>query len=122
VDPEFLQSYASNIFKADHYPHLWDLETETYVPNTVGNNPFRVFDNKDSDVVVVTPMLNIESSESFDDHCLEDYENVKVFLHYPTEVIPRLYFNVPFNASFTFLLNPKITRTSDSTRSYDPLV
>jgi amiloride-sensitive sodium channel len=119
VDPAFIKQYEPESWGTD--TTNWNMENG-YNLKTMKNYPLRSldkgkengfrFDFKKTDLADV------------DTACRKDPLDVKVAVHHPAEVVSNRnsFVTVPFNKSFTFLVRPSITRSSESLRSYDPAV
>jgi hypothetical protein len=69
---------------------------------------------------VITDKLSLKE---ISDLCRKSPQSIKITLHHPAEVLhENSFIEVPFNKSVSVVVKPKITRTSESLKSYDPKV
>jgi hypothetical protein len=121
VDSKFIEEYQSEMEKEGNDPVLWSME-EGYQQG-INNYPYRSFD-ENADSLHVKVELNGKSLKRLQTFCNKNPRSFKLIFNHPAEV-PRVSSNrllIPFNRSVVILLNPKITKTSDSLKSYDPSV
>jgi hypothetical protein len=121
VDPAFIEQYESKKFGID--TKNWDMENG-YTLKKMKNYPLRASDKGAQNGLKVRGRIyNIDLAD-VDTVCRKDTLDMKVAVHHPAEVVSNKnnFVNVPFNKSFTFLVRPSITRSSESLRSYDPTV
>jgi hypothetical protein len=121
VDPAFLSQYE---FKwVNTMPQLWSME-DGYTKNSMKNYPLRSFDKGLENGLKIKLYSEKWTLNNIDTLCESHPRNVKIALHHPAEIISNQnnYFEVPFNKSVSIIVKPKITRTSESLKSYDPKV
>jgi hypothetical protein len=129
VDPMFLDRFQQSRFRkgSSKDPQSWSIETG-YTPNRMQYYPLKslrkgmeaglrveleFFTNTNDDLMV----------KSVDPPCRKEPLNIKIALHHPAEVaLKSSFISVPFNKSVSMMVKPKITKTSDSLKSYDPEV
>jgi hypothetical protein len=121
VDPAFLRQYELNSFNT--MPQLWSME-DGYTKNSMKNYPLRSLDKGIENGYGIRLQISPWSLSNIDKVCQSHPENIKIALHHPAEIISNQnnYFEVPFNKSVSIIVKPKITRTSESLKSYDPKV
>jgi hypothetical protein len=122
VDPEFLENYESEIYLKElskMEPQEWNIEIG-YTPNRMQYYPLRSLRKgleNGLTVKLASPTLEIDTT------CREDPQSIKIALHHPAEVpLENNFITVQFNQSVQVMIRPKITRTSESLKSYDPEV
>jgi hypothetical protein len=117
VDPKFLQQFRSGASKMK--PQSWSIETG-YIPDGTHFFPLKSLNNgAESGFAAIIININKE----IDRHCRHNPEYIKIALHHPAEVALKANFiKMPFNKSVSMMVKPKITKTSDSLKSYDPEV
>ncbi len=121
VDPKFIEEYQTEMKDDGNDPLLWSMEGG-YQPG-VSNYPYRSFDGQDNGLQYKLAIFK-ERLESLQTFCNKNPRNFKLIFNHPAEV-PRVSGNrllIPFNRSVVILITPKITKTSDSLKSYDPSV
>jgi hypothetical protein len=121
VDPKFIEVYQNKQGWEGNDPLLWSME-EGYQPG-VSNYPYRSFDSSGNrlHLELIISKKKLKNLQTF---CNKNPRNFKLTFNHPAEV-PRVSSNrllIPFNRSFVILITPKITKTSDSLKSYDPSV
>jgi amiloride-sensitive sodium channel len=121
VDPKFIKEYQIKQKKEGNDPLLWSME-EGYQP-AVNNYPYRSFDSNANGLQLELGLSTVwvEALRTF---CNKNPKSFKLIFNHPAEV-PRVSSNrllIPFNRSLDILITPKITKTSDSLRSYSPSV
>jgi amiloride-sensitive sodium channel len=121
VDPVFFKQYEP-YFQGTETKN-WDMKNG-YTLKTMKNYPLRALEKgAQNGLKLYRKVLKHELTE-VDTTCRKDPRDVKVAVHHPAEVVSNRnsFVTVPFNKSFTFLLRPSITKSSESLRSYDPAV
>jgi amiloride-sensitive sodium channel len=121
VDPKFIEKYQSNQKKEGNDPILWSME-EGYQPG-VSNYPYKAFDSN-ANSLKFKLALSKKWLKVLRTFCNKNSKSFKLIFNHPAE-IPRVSSNrllIPFNRSLDILITPKITKTSDSLKSYDPSV
>jgi hypothetical protein len=121
VDPKFIEDYQNKQKKEGNDPVLWSME-EGYQPG-VSNYPYRSFNGITAGLPVEL-MISEKKLEELQTFCNKNPRNFKLIFNHPAEV-PRVSSNrllIPFNRSVVILITPKVTKTSDSLKSYDPSV
>jgi amiloride-sensitive sodium channel len=121
VDPAFIKQYESKKFGVD--PKNWDMENG-YTLKKLKNHPLRSLDKgKENGFRYYLKVLETYL-DNIDKACRKDPQSMKIAVHHPAEVASNKnsFITVPFNKSFTFLLRPSVTKTSESLKSYDPAV
>jgi hypothetical protein len=64
-----------------------------------------------------------DAQGNIDKQCRSNPEFIKIALHHPAEVALKTSFvKMPIYKSVSMMVKPKITKTSDSLKSYDPEV
>lgn len=119
VDSAFLKQY--NKFSEDLSPKLWSME-EGYQVGGIKNYPQRAFDIGPDNGLTAVVGFYVEEREYIDTFCRKNSLSYKVGLHHPADVAAKNYIQVPINKSVSIIIKPKITKTADSLRSYDPSV
>jgi hypothetical protein len=121
VDPKFIKDYQTEKKEEGNDPVLWNME-EGYQPG-ISNYPYRSFQCNDNGLQLKLAIFK-DRLESLQTFCNKNPRNFKLIFNHPAEV-PRVASNrllIPFNRSVVILITPKITKTSNSLRSYDPSV
>jgi hypothetical protein len=118
VDPAFLKEYE--IRSVNTMPLLWNME-DGYTKNSMKNYPLRSFDKGLENGLKIYLYSEKWCLNNLDTLCESHPRNVKIALLHPAEIISNQndYFEVPFNKSVSIIVKPKITRTSESLKSYD---
>jgi hypothetical protein len=121
VDPVFIKQYESKKFGVD--TKNWDIENG-YTLKKMKNYPLRSSDKGLQNGLKVRGRVYKIDLADVDTTCRKDPLDMKVAVHHPAEVVSNInsFVTVPFNKSFTFLVRPSITKSSESLRSYDPAV
>jgi hypothetical protein len=121
VDPAFLTEYEIRSFNT--MPLLWSIE-DGYTKNSMKNYPLRSFDKGLENGLKISLQTEKWFLNNVDTLCQSRPRNVQITLHHPAEISSNQnsYFEMPFNKSVTIIVKPKITRTSESLKSYDPKV
>jgi hypothetical protein len=120
VDSKFLTEYQFESHSID--PHFWSME-EGYTKNKIDNYPLRVYDKGKTNGFNLYVKIPGSTLENVDKICRKNPLGVKIALHHPAEVLSsKDFFTVPFNKSVTFTVEPRITKTSDDLKQYDPSV
>jgi hypothetical protein len=125
VDPEFFENFenkksANTLSKRE--PQAWNIETG-YTPNRMQYYPLRSLRKGLKNGLGVAIRALTYMLEDIDTTCREDPQSIKIALHHPAEVpLENNFITVQFNQSVQVMIRPKITRTSDSLKSYDPEV
>jgi hypothetical protein len=121
VDPVFIKQYEK--IKHGTEPKNWDMENG-YTLKTLKNYPLRALDKGAQNGLKLYRIVYKFGLDDVDTTCRKDPRDVKVAVHHPAEVVSNKnsFVTVPFNKSFTFLVRPSITKSSESLRSYDPAV
>jgi hypothetical protein len=119
VDPVFIEQYESRTFGTD--PISWDMENG-YTLKKMKSYPLRALDKGSQNGLRFE--FKRTDLENIDTVCRKDPQSIKIAVHHPAEVVSNKnsFVTVPFNKSFTFLVRPSITKSSESLRSYDPAV
>jgi hypothetical protein len=118
VDPVFIKQYEK--IKHGTEPKNWDMENG-YTLNKIKNYPLRALEKRSQNGLKLYRKVLKYELTNVDTTCRKDPRNVKVAVHHPAEVVSNKnsFITVPFNKSFTFLVRPSITESSESLRSYD---
>jgi hypothetical protein len=121
VDPAFLREYEIKYFNT--MPQLWSME-DGYTKSSMKNYPLRSSDKGLENGLKINLQTEKWCLRNVDTLCDSRSRNVKIALHHSAEIISNQnsYFEVPFNKSVSIIVKPKITRTSESLKSYDPKV
>jgi hypothetical protein len=121
VDPVFIKQYELSTFGTD--PTNWDMENG-YTLKTMKNYPLRALEKGAQNGLKLYKKVYKYELADVDTTCRKDPSDIKVAVHHPAEVVSNKnsFVTVPFNKSFTFLVRPSITKSSESLRSYDPAV
>jgi hypothetical protein len=68
-------------------------------------------------------MRSLTYLDDIDTTCREDPQSIKIALHHPAEVpLKTNFITVPFNQTVQLMVKPKITKTLETVKSYDPEV
>jgi hypothetical protein len=120
VDPAFLRQYE--FYPRKTTPNQWSME-EGYTSKDTRNYPLKSLNKGIQNglkIVLKNKKINLQTIDTL---CQKDPQTVNIALHHPAEVVSKHDFiTVPFNKSVTFLVKPKVTKTSDSLRAYAPEV
>jgi amiloride-sensitive sodium channel len=121
VDPAFLRQYEIESYNT--MPQLWSME-DGYKRNSIKNYPKRSFDSGLENGFKIRLETDMFVIRGIDTACQSHPNNFKIALHHPAEILSNQnkFFEVPFYKSVSIIVKPKITRTSESLRSYDPNV
>ncbi len=122
VDPKFLRQFRSD--SASLEPQSWNIETG-YSSDGIHFYPLKSLNSgaDSSFAVELAARHSKDLEESRDRHCRHNPDFIKIALHHPAEVALKTNFiKMPFNKSVSMMVKPKITKTSDSLKSYDPEV
>jgi hypothetical protein len=120
VDPKFLAQYQLRACEVE--PNFWDIE-KGYESNKIGSYPLRAFDIGKSGGFNFYVKIHESTLENMDTTCRVNPLDVKIAVHHPAEVTSsKNFFLVPHNKSVSFVINPKITKTSESLSSFGPAV
>jgi hypothetical protein len=116
LDPKFLKQYSLGSSKRD--PQSWSIEDD-YSSDGTNFYPLKSLTVEKGLEVFIGADFPLEE----DTYCRNDPEFIQIALHHPAEVAPKTSFiKMPFRKSVSLMVKPKITKTSDSLRSYDPEV
>jgi hypothetical protein len=116
VDPKFLAQYQ--LRGHEIYPKFWDIE-QGYESNKINNYPLRAFDIGKSGGLNFYVKIHKSTLENMGTTCRVNPLDVKIALHHPAEVSSsKNFFLAPSNKSVSFVISPKITRTSKSLSSF----
>jgi hypothetical protein len=120
VDPKFLAQYQLKAREVEQ--KYWSIE-KGYESNEIKSYPLRAFDIGKSGGFNFYVKIHESTLENMDTACRVNPLDVKIAVHHPAEVISsKNFFLVPTNKSVSFVVNPKITRTSESLSSFGPAV
>jgi hypothetical protein len=120
VDPAFLRQYELKSFNT--MPQLWSME-DGYTKNSMKNYPLRSLERGMENGLKTSVITDKLSLKEISDLCRKSPQSIKITLHHPAEVLhENSFIEVPFNKSVSVVVKPKITRTSESLKSYDPKV
>jgi hypothetical protein len=120
VDFKFLSQYQMRAREVQ--PKFWSIE-KGYESNEIKSYPLRAFDVGKRGGLNFYVKIHKSTLENMDTSCRVNPLDVKIAVHHPAEVISsKNFFLVPTNKSVSFVVNPKITRTSESLSSFGPAV
>jgi hypothetical protein len=123
VDLKFLQQFRSGASIME--PQSWSIETG-YSSDGSNFYPLKSLNSGAESgfgVALATNLQIKELDESIDRECRYNPEHIKITLHHPAEVALKTSFiKMPLHKSVSMMVKPKITKTSDSLKSYDPEV
>jgi hypothetical protein len=126
VDPSFLDNFEGKTSPkalSKMEPKEWNIETG-YTPNKMQYYPLKSLRKGLKNGLRVTiKTFAFKDNSEIDETCRKDPESIKIALHHPAEVaLQNNFITVPFNQTVQLMIRPKITKSSDSLKSYDPEV
>jgi hypothetical protein len=120
VDPKFLAQYRLKARGVE--PNFWDIQ-KGYESNEIKSYPLRAFDIGKSGGFNFYVKIHESTLENMDTSCRVNPLDVKIAVHHPAEVVSsKNFFLAPTNKSVSFVVSPKLTKTSESLSSYGPAV
>lgn len=120
VDSDFLERYRNeHDFKLN--PQFWSIE-EGYTAGRIKTYPRRTFDIGKENGLKIILKLRENLVQYIDTHCRNNYNSFRISLHHPAEVTSKIYYEVAMNKSASIIIKPKITKTTESLKSYEPSV
>ncbi len=120
VDPKFLRQFRSD--SANLEPQSWSIGT-AYSSDGIHFYPLKSLNSgaESGFAVELTAKHLKDLEESTDRQCRSNPDFIKIALHHPAEVALKTSFiKMPFRKSVSMMVKPKITKTSDSLKSYQP--
>jgi hypothetical protein len=120
LDPVFRKQYEPQSRKTT--PNLWNME-EGYTVKTTTNYPLKSLDKGIENGLHIFFYADKKEFQNIDTICQKDPQTLRIALHHPADVVSKHNFiMVPFNKSITLMVKPKVTKTSESLRTYAPTV
>jgi hypothetical protein len=124
VDPAFLKSFEDRTSPKElskMEPKEWNIEAG-YTPNKMQYYPLKFLRKSLENGLTVT-MRSLTYLDDVNTNCREDPQSIKIALHHPAEVpLKTNFITVPFNQTVQLMVKPKITKSSETVKSYDPEV